>query len=881
MFTGIFLGLIVFPLFASHAVHARAAYDIDSYRKPGWGVPKASADTDPYPTLAAHTIGNIGLTVVNKGQFGTGFFTGDVRDPVTGVIAPSCVYPYPGNADYLFSGAFWIGAVVGRDTLVSVGADGWSYVQEMWPDPYPKGDIIRRSISNPDDIDAVSEQDFIAVYTDTVTNPRYVDQDNFDGRPHVPLNIEATQRSYAWSYSYADDFILFDYSIKNIGRKALNKVYMGFYVDGDARSTRHDWNEAQDDICGFRKTIESSIACGLDTINIAWISDNNGLNESSQEECPYGSYSPTSVTGMMVVRTPSDSLSYSFNWWISNVNAALDFGPRKVGTAEDPFRDFGGFLGTPMGDKNKYYILSHPEFDYDQLFTAKDNTSDGWLPRPPQARDFADGYDTRYLLSFGPFDINPGEVLPITFAYVGGEDFFTDCEAYDNVFNASQPEDYYATLHFDKFGDNARWASWIYDNPGVDTDNDGDSGVVRICVDTISVAKAGAQQGAYEIVVDTSRIFVKGDGVPDFTGASPPPPPELYVIDPYPAGDTVKSLIQPFVDDQNRGTVRIKWYGYRSELTKDVFSNVYDFEGYRVYRGLTDNPDDFVLTASFDKIDFNRYEYNPGKGDYELLDPPFTLDSLKFMYGVDFDPYDYPRENPLVPLSGNDSGKAYYFLPQDWNQADLADTMKIHKLFPDQPYPTTLNHDSAKVYYPDELDENGYFKYFMYEYVARNQLPSQKYYYSVTAFDFGSPKSGLESLETPVNRNFIAEYPQNRNSIAETKGLNVVVYPNPYRADADYRANGFEGLGQDNMPDDRVRRIHFTNLPPQCTIRIFSIDGDLVREIDHDCIGDSPECMHDEWDLITRNTQAAVSGIYYYSVESERGNQIGKLVIIM
>ena len=84
----------------------------------------------------------------------------------------------------------------------------------------------------------------------------------------------------------------------------------------------------------------------------------------------------------------------------------------------------------------------------------------------------------------------------------------------------------------------------------------------------------------------------------------------------------------------------------------------------------------------------------------------------------------------------------------------------------------------------------------------------------------------------------------------------------------------------EDMHDERVNRIHFTNLPQKCTIRIFSIDGDLIREIYHDFPPDYPESMHDEWDLITRNTQAVASGIYYYSVESEFGNQIGKLVII-
>lgn len=869
------MGAVLILIVLSSSLMARAEFDINDYRRPIQAA-RGTATDDPYSTLAAHTIGKIGLTVLNKGQFGTGFLSGDIRDPVTGEIAPSCIYPYPGTADYLFTGAFWIGAVVGRDTLVSVGADGWAYVEEMWPDPYPEGDIVRHSITDPEDVEAISEQDFIAKYTDTVTNSRYVAIDDFDGRPHVPLNIEVTQRSYAWSYDYADDFVLFDYSIKNIGLKDLNNVYMGFYVDGDAGSTDNSWEDAQDDICGFRRTIPSILGCNfLDTINIAYITDNNGLNEGSNEECPYGLGSPTAVTGMMVVRTPSDSLRYSFNWWISNVDASKDFGPRKIGTADDPFRDFGGFLGTPMGDKNKYYILSHEEFDYDQLFSAKDHSADGWLPRAQQATNFADGYDTRYLLSFGPFNIYPGEVLPITFAYVAGEDFHSNCDAFEDIYNPNFPEDYYSQFNFNKFGTNARWASWIYDNPGIDTDNDGDSGKVRICVldaDTI---------GDSVIINDFERSFYTGDGVPDFLGASPPPPPELWHIDNYPIGDTISSLVEPIVDDQNRGSVRIRFYGYRSELTRDVFSSLEDFEGYRIYRGLSNNPNDYVLISSYDKIDFNKYIYNSKKNEYELLDPPFTLDQLQAAYGSSFNPEFYTISNPFVVEMTGSADSAFYFQAQDWNQANLSDTMMIHKIYPDEEYPSTLNHDSAALYYPEELTEEGYFRYFMYEYTARNLLPSQKYYFAVTAFDFGSPGNQLESLENPPNRNFIAEFPQNRNTIVESRGLNVVAYPNPYRADGNYRENGFEGFGQESMPNDRVRRIHFTNLPPECTIRIFTIDGDMVRQIDHNCVTDSPECMHAEWDLITRNTQAVVSGIYYYSIESDRGSQVGKLVIIM
>ncbi|MCP4703866.1 MAG: hypothetical protein GY865_04585, partial [candidate division Zixibacteria bacterium] len=593
-----------------------------------------------------------------------------------------------------------------------------------------------------------------------------------------------------------------------------------------------------------------------------------------QDRCPFSPGSYNGINAMRVVRTPSDSLKYSFNWWISNGNAALDFGPRKAGSEKQPFRDFGGFLGTPMGDRNKYYIMSHDEFDYDQLFSAKDNTYDGWLERGANAYDFADGYDTRFLLSFGPFDISPGEVLPLTYAYMGGENFHEDCDAYERIFDPSFPEEYYASLNFDDIGMNSIWAEMIYDNPGVDTDGDGYRGKYRICVESTFVNNTW--------IHNHDTVYYRGDNVPDFRGASPPPPPELWVIEPYPIGDTIRSLIVPSVNENNNsGEVTIQWYGYRSETTRDPFSGEYDFEGYRVYLSLTENLTGFYKVCSFDKEDYNRYQFNPYattvENEWELNHLPFTIDDLKELYGESFMPELYTRNNPFYWEGG-----PYYFASQDWNQSNLTDTTQIHKVYPNQPPPTTLNHDSAWVYYRDEMTDDKYFKYYMYQYKVKNLLPSYLYYFSVTAFDFGSPVSDLLSLENRPNKNYTAEYPQNQNTTAESNNLDVIVYPNPYRADGNYRDVGcFEGRGLDNPPVERIRRIHFTNLPHKCTIRIFSLDGDLIRTLNHDELKDSPQSMHHQWDLITRNTQMIASGIYYFSVESEFGNQIGKIVIIL
>jgi hypothetical protein len=851
---------------------------------------KVTIEDIPYVQGTVHNIGDVWLTVTNIGQFGTGYL-GSAFDPISGMVLPSCVYPANSALNYLYVGSFWIGAVSGRDTLVSVGIDDYYSILEFWPGPDDPIEVRSISASSPYfSEDARSEQDLIAIYNDQLTNPQYVNPDQITGRPHIPLNVEVTQRSYAWSYSYARDFILFDYSIKNIGQKKLNEVYMGIYVDGDVH---HEINFGPqgygEDLVGFLRSHPARHGgCEyLDTINIAYIMDNDGDPNTD------GFFTNTSIlgaAGVRVVRTPSDSLKYSFNWWFTNYgDPADDFGPRMIGNEDDPFRDMNGVLGTPLGDNNKYYVMRHEEFDYDQLFCGKDHTSEGWLPRDERASSFADGDDARYLLSFGPFDISPGEVLPVSFAWILGDNIHRNPNDFEEYFSVNQPEIYYSKLDFSELAANSRWASWIYDNPGYDTDNDGYRGKFRICAYDSTLSDSVIQEDP--LITDTfwvynqaDTFFYEGDGVPDFRGASPPPAPELWIIDNN--GDTLRSKIYASIDEYYQGQLRIRWNGFLSETEKDVFSNKPDFEGYRVYLALAPNPAAFSVVASYDIEDYSRWVWNENYSMWELKDTPFSLDSLKNLYGTGFNPDLYDIDHPFI---WNDT--VYYFIAQDWNQAGLRDTLSIHKVYPDEPPPTILNLDSAQLYHPEELTPDGlFFKYYEYEYILRNLLPGQLNYIAVTAFDYGSPASGLPSLETPPLNNMVAEYPQNPSSESITEGLNVIVYPNPYRLDGGYRENGFEGrdyynnrgqlIEQDGLLPERTRAIHFANLPAKCTIRIFSIDGDLVRVIEHDVPPDFPQSSHERWDMITRNTQAVASGIYYFHVESDIGSQIGTIVII-
>jgi hypothetical protein len=286
------------------------------------------------------------------------------------------------------------------------------------------------------------------------------------------------------------------------------------------------------------------------------------------------------------------------------------------------------------------------------------------------------------------------------------------------------------------------------------------------------------------------------------------------------------------------------------------------------------------MVASYDIEDFNKYIYNsqriPEPG-YELQEIPFTLDSLKALYGESFNPLLYSSSHPFRLPGFSDS--LFYFTAQDYNVSELGVSTEITKVYPDQRYPSSLNPTEAQ---PDELTAEGYLKYFEYELELDNLLPTVEWWINVTAFDFGSPESGLPSLETSKTVSAQAVYPLASTTDIDARDLKVFVYPNPYRWDADYRAEGLEGRLDTDRPDDRVRAVHFANLPPQCTIRIYSLDGDLVREIEHNSDISDPEATHDQWDLITRNTQKVVTGLYYWTVEAATGEtQIGKMVVIM
>ena len=838
----------------------------------------------PLTQAKVHHIGNLAFCITNYGFFGSQARA--LRDACTNRNAPSMEFPSNSGKDYLFQGALWVGAVKNGDTLVSVGADGWSSTNEMFSRRSPEGIIQARTTRPllrfpagslcgdvPFSEDAVSELDFVSFYSDTLGTNIAVGGDPTQG--HVPIGIMVTQKTYSWSFDYAQDFILMEMGLENVSEDTLYDLFMGIYMDHDVGSI-HAGAVHEDDVTGFTQWVESPAGEEFrDTVNLAWIADNDGDPRG-------GSYyfgSIEGVAGVRVVQAPGD-LRFSFNWWVSNSNASQDWGPNKH---DSPVLEhFIGNLGTPTGDLAKYTIMANGEFDFPQWESAIDHSAQGWLPpvsNPALAIDLANGFDTRYLLSFGPFTVAPDSVLPLTIALLAGADFHTDPRNFSQFFDPFDPQPWLDNLNMDDFARNALWAGWVYDTPGFDTDGNGYKGDFRI--------------------IDGDTAYYTGDGVPDYQGPPPPPPP---------------SEIRHFT---RAGKIVIRWNGRESEIHKDPFSFIEDFEGYRVYMSRTLQLADFALLTQRDNINYVRRLYKRAANRWIVTDPPFTLDSLQALYQDLVDTASYlnswpgwdPRPDSSNPLFHPDSFKVadvdralaevvldpidpskldtnYYYFTRHSSNDKVDDTLTAYQVdvlgheltgVIRKPYPLADSRDSILVLADNTEVE---WPFYEYEYAIDGLQLAEPVFLAVTSFDFGNPAADLSPLESSPLASAIEIWPLNSAAVVDATRPSPGVYPNPYRLADDYNAAAWENPRGLEPDPERARKVTFTNIPHKCTITIWTLDGDMVRRLDHDVDPGNSDATVAVWDLITRNTQAAKTGIYIYTIESSHGTDVGKLVII-
>lgn len=175
-------------------------------------------------------MGQLGLTVTNFGVLGNGW------NRIDGKILPSCQYKQHTDilqeqVEHFSYAGLWVGGVVNNERRVSTAiVDGVFESGQEGFEFFATSEItIKSSLVSDDfyDPSAVSHQDFILNFRDygTTTN------DNRGFENHKPLGIEVTLKSYAWNYSYADAFVILDYTIKNMSPNTIDDLYAGIWTD--------------------------------------------------------------------------------------------------------------------------------------------------------------------------------------------------------------------------------------------------------------------------------------------------------------------------------------------------------------------------------------------------------------------------------------------------------------------------------------------------------------------------------------------------------------------------------------------------------------------------------------------------------------------------
>jgi len=183
------------------------------------------------------SVGNLGLTITNFGILGNGW--NRMED---GSINPSCQYKQQTEIareqiEHFSYAGLWVGGIVNGERRVSTSiVDGVFEAGNEGFELFPKNPVtIQSSISSTTQDSmakyyspyAISHQDMIVDFKDYGAEV----SDGLGIPNHNPLGLDIRLESYAWNYSYADAFVILNYTFKNQSENIINDLYAGIWVD--------------------------------------------------------------------------------------------------------------------------------------------------------------------------------------------------------------------------------------------------------------------------------------------------------------------------------------------------------------------------------------------------------------------------------------------------------------------------------------------------------------------------------------------------------------------------------------------------------------------------------------------------------------------------
>lgn len=754
----------------------------------------------------------------------------------------------------------------------------------------------------------VSEQDFISYYYDYSPFPNgNPDPDRDYGSSassnnHVPLNIRVRQMSYQWSYEYIQNLVYVEFNITNMNVTYGDTLYdcaMGIYVDSDVGPQAWGGTEiAPDDL--------SSYVAGLG-YEFAYTWDANfdgGLTQG--------------YVGSRVCTPDPDSLEFAC--WTWTVGAGPDDG--------DPL----GYTGANPTANQKYWLLTGRNADPGE---NSDYTSLRDFP-DAQSNDSPQGVDTRYLFAFygdmngmahydddpetnpttGSWNLEPGKTMKIVIA----------------VFPGYTIPDLRRTSGFAKliYGQSQTLTTVVEPDIFIHYEAPEPPDYPKMYANLINNGTA------VEVYWDNrSEFSVDPKFVPQQVVGYQEENPDL---DSYYTGNMedyadFPEHFKPEFNNQgeliaNPNAEVNPWTAYRLR---------HDFQGYALYgRSGSGSQEDWEEKERWDKIetdqDFEDFMVNFGFEEYadyggylgigdinsslpdqaELTDYDLNYYKLNELYDfVPYDPevdqyvygkpiYDWEMTAETVPdnvsqLSTDD--QALLFMSDDLRAMgqkgeDIYLTIYAKNLIPLFGFiPESVLQD------PEALEEIRKNRLSRRYYRSEILYPPKgiEYYVAMSAWDRGMPANSIEPLESgrdaKANMKILFPGPEASNNMDD-----IYVVPNPYIGHS-----MFDGKRENDVTYEKSRRLWFVMLPEQCTIKIYTLAGDLVDTIKHN--GGDPEDVIsiskalninsdfesdftatgiEPWDLLSSNNQIIAPGVYLFSVKDHDSGDIkvGKFVII-
>jgi len=831
-----------------------------------------------------HDHGNIQTTVQNFGYIGGYSWAG----------YPSGRWPSNSTNDYLAEMRFWIGGVnASDDTLLANTTDDFnpipSYIagnlshdirlstdQERYD--YDASDTVGAGLGKPAYGWRVWDVETHQWVYNEVYNPldsnfyqggplgvqesicRYAD----DGQGYAIMGLEVTQTVRQWNYEYNKDIVFFTLEIENASENDYHDVAIGLYCDFDVGGT--------DPATGENGRLGDLVDFDSD-LDLAWTYDEDGYDPG---------WGPTVTTGYMgtvVLSTPGDIGMTSFNT--------------------------GQWEYLPQNDLERYRMISNDEFD---------------VSLPPT--------DQYYVQAVKGIDLAAGEAVRFDFALVAApnEEYLLNTAErakalFDSYYNGPTPPDAptvtasagdgFIQLYWNDVAENSvEWTTGQKDFVGYKIFRSSDRGESWGTL----VTNPDYSLGPDYYPLEEYRLDELGRIHRSFRDSSLINGMEYwYSVVAYDSGTAVYDPLQNDRGNPNSVsntvsvTPRDNPLGYRSpqETIEHAYSGDWKISSGDVSVYVVDEPavtgDEYKVVFYEDCADLYWSLVNTTINDTVLADQTSvegirnteTVDGLQIVVEHPYNRMPDSVYQSQFAVPGEETA-LWYVEPFDvtvgcceYFRSDVeirwtASGSIAYEWFTSAPINVPFevwNLDTETQLYTWVVDwgEDGewtladfdYIIFTSFEYDGNLHVESYPDYITwLTALDPTSivTEGDAFTIEGPRLLSPDDEFQFASRTIISSDARNgldrIKVVPNPYMGYAKW----------DGGPGDR--KIQFTNLPENCTIRIYTLAGELVRTLKNDDDGSL------DWNLLSEAGRGIAAGIYLYNVESGYGNHTGKFAVI-